>query len=87
MQAVYSSVQVRSLENIHMSLEHANQTGLGCNMTFIDDITAFKKQVSLSFVIQNVSFRYCKLNAQRNRCFFPLLPSLSHRLPLSERVC
>lgn len=56
MQAVYSSVQVRCLENIHMSLEHANQTGLGYSMTFIDDIAALRKQVSLSFVMQNVAF-------------------------------
>ena len=39
MQASYSSVQVRSLENIHMSSGHANQTELVYYMTFVDDIT------------------------------------------------
>ena len=93
MQAAYSSVQVRSLEIIHMSSGHANQTELVYYMTSTDDITALRKQVShffwgkITVVVVSLNFRYYKLNAQRNRCFFPLLTSLSYRLPLSERVC
>ena len=49
MQAAYSSVQVRSLENIHMSSGHANQTELVYYKTLVDDITALRKQVSHFF--------------------------------------
>ena len=90
MQAAYSSVQVRSLENIHMSSGHANQTELVYYMTFVDDITALRKQVSHFFFRQNSSCgvpQLSLLQTQRNGCFFRLLTSLSHRLPLSERFC
>lgn len=67
MQAAYSSVQVRSLENIHMSSGHANQTELVYYMTFID-ITALRKQVSHFLggkivVVVYLNFCYYKLNA------------------------
>lgn len=69
MQAAYSSVQVRSLEKIHMSSGHANQTELVYYMTFIsDDITALRKQVSHFLggkivVVVYLNFCYYRLNA------------------------
>ena len=90
MQAAYSSVQVRRLENIHMSSGHANQTELVYYMTFVDENNSFEEGSFTFFLRQNSSCdvpQLSLLQTQRNRCFFRLLTSLSHRLPLSERVC
>ena len=66
MQAAYSSVQVRSLENIHMSSGHANQTELVYYMTFVDENNSFEEGSFTFFwgkivVVTSLNFRYYKL--------------------------